>query len=49
MKELIKTLKKDNPNVDIHILRSSFNVNLDSIIGYKDNGEEYSFLDDYGK
>ena len=49
VKELIKTLKKDNPNVDIHILRSSFNVNLDSIIGYKDNGEEYSFLDDYGK
>ena len=49
VKELIKTLKKDNPNVDIHILRSSFNVNLDSVIGYKDNGEEYSFLDDYGK
>ena len=49
VKELIKTLKKDNPNVDIHILRSSFNVNLDSIIGYKDNEKEYSFLDDYGK
>ena len=47
VKELIKKLKEDNENVDIHILRSSFNVNLDSIVGYKDKDGEHSFLDNY--
>ena len=34
IKELIENLKKINKNVDINILRSSENVNLDSILGY---------------
>ena len=49
VKELIQRLKQGNENVDIHILRSSFNVNLDSIIGYKKKNKSYYFLDDYEK
>ena len=47
IKELIKELRKVNKNVDINILRSSENVNLDSILGYKENGEKHLFLDNY--
>ena len=49
VKELIKKLKEENENVDIHILRSSYNVNMESIIGYKDKDGEHSFLDFYDK
>lgn len=49
IKELIENLKKINKNVDINILRSSENVNLDSILGYKENGEKHLFLEDYDK
>ena len=31
------------------ILNSSRNVNIDAILGYKKNGKEYSFLDNYEK
>lgn len=47
VKELIKKLKETNPDVDVHILRSSQNINLDAVIGYKDKDGEHSFLDDY--
>ena len=47
IKELIENLKKINKNVDINILRSSENVNLDSILGYKENGEKHLFLENY--
>lgn len=47
IKALIKDLKKINPNVDINILRSSENVNLDSILGFKESGEKTIFLDNY--
>lgn len=47
IKNLIKELKKENENIDIHILRSSFNVNLESIIGYKDSNGKHSFMDEY--
>lgn len=49
VKNLIKDLKEINPNVDINILRSSENVNIDSILGYKNNGQKVSFLDEYDK
>ncbi len=49
IKELIKTLKKDNKNIDINILRSSDNVNLDAILGYKLKNKKVSFLDFYDK
>jgi len=47
IKRLIKSLKEVNPNVDINILRSSENVSIDAIIGYKDGEEKVSFLDKY--
>jgi len=47
VKKLIEELKKINENVDINILRSSENINLDSIIGYKTNKEKVNFLDKY--
>lgn len=49
IKDLIKTLKQTNPNVDINIFRSIHKVNLSTIIGYKDGDKEISFLDTYNK
>jgi len=46
-KLLISELEKKNPNVVNNIFKSATNVNLDMILGYKKNGEKYSFLDDY--
>ncbi|WP_019227835.1 ATP-binding protein [Sedimentibacter sp. B4] len=47
MKNLIKKMKLINPNVDTNIFRSIHSVNLDTIIGYKKDGVQYSFMDDY--
>lgn len=47
VKNLIKQLKTINPSVDINIFRSIHKVNLDTIIGYVQNGEHKTFLDDY--
>lgn len=49
MKELIKEYKKINPNFDINIFRSIENVNLETIIGYKEKGVHHNFLDNYKK
>lgn len=47
IKKLIQDLKKINPNIDINIYRSMYNVNLDMLIAYKKDGIKYSYLDDY--
>jgi tRNA(Ile)-lysidine synthase TilS/MesJ len=47
IKELIRELKKNNPEVEKCIFKSVENVNLDTVIAYKKNGERHSFLDDY--
>ena len=47
IKNLIKELKKKNENVDINILRSTVEVNVDTLIGYKENENVYKFLDIY--
>ena len=47
IKELIRTLKQRNPDVEAHIFRSVENVNLDTVIGWKTGGKKYSFLDRY--
>ena len=49
MKELIKKLKKMNPNIDNNIFKSLDNVNLNCVLGTKKNGIYKSFLSDYGK
>lgn len=47
IKELIKTLKKTNPQVESNIFRSMENVNLDTVIAYKKSGVKHSFLEWY--
>lgn len=47
MKELVKSLKQKYKNSDINIFRSMENVNLDTVIAYKKNGQIYHFLGDY--
>ncbi len=49
IKMLIKQLKRTNPNVDKCIFNSIHSVCLDTMVGYKYKGNEYSFLDDYDK
>lgn len=47
IKFLIRDLKKVNPLVDSNIFNSIHSVNLDTMPGYKMNGKEYSFLDNF--
>lgn len=49
MKNLIKNLRQVYSNIDINIFRSVQNVNLDTIISYRKNGQTHNFLDDYNK
>lgn len=46
-KQLIKKLKETNPYVENNIFRSVENVNLATVIAYKQNGIKHSFLDEY--
>ncbi len=48
-KRLIQELKKEIPQVEQNIFKSAENVTLDMILGYKNEGKQYSFLDDYDK
>lgn len=47
MKQLIKKLRKDNPNIDHNIFTSARNVCLGAIVGYRKGEERHSFLEDY--
>ena len=47
IKELLKNLKKINPNIEKNIFSSIHNVNLSTVIGYTQNGKKISFLDEY--
>ena len=49
VKQLIAQLKKINPQIESNIFRSVENVNLNTIISYKKDDEQHSFLDDYDK
>ncbi|MED9968540.1 MAG: ATP-binding protein [Ruminococcus sp.] len=49
IKQLIKTLKKTNPNIEKSIFRSIHNVHIDTFAGYKTKGERHSFLENYDK
>ena len=46
-KKLIAELKKSNPYIESNIFKSVENVNLDTLIAYKKNGERHHFLDEY--
>ena len=47
IKTLIKRMKKDNPFVENNIFKSVENVNLDTVVAYKQKGTVHSFLDIY--
>ena len=48
-KQLIRELKKTNPEVEAHIFRSMENVCLDTVIAYKTDGRKISFLENYDR
>ena len=48
VKELIAQLKKENPNVEDNIFQSIHNVQLDTLVRYKTEGEERTFLEKFG-
>ena len=47
VKELIKRLRLINPNIDMNIFKSMYNVNLDTMISYEKEGIPHHFLDNY--
>lgn len=49
IKLLIKEIMKTNSNADVNIFRALDNVNVDGVIGYRQNGKRKSFLDNYDK
>ena len=46
-KRLIAELKKTSPQVEKNLFRSTENVVLNKVLGYKIHGEKHSFLEDY--
>ena len=49
IKELIQTLKQVNPYVEGNIFKSVENVNLDTVVAWKQHGEKHYFLDAYDR
>jgi len=47
IKQLIRQLKQINPFVESNIFKSVENVNLSTVIAYKQNGLRHHFLEDY--
>lgn len=48
-KNLIRELKKGNPDIEKNIFNSIHRANVDTLVSYKLNGELRSFLDEYDK
>lgn len=48
-KELLRTLRRTNPDVEKHIFRSIHMVNVDTLLGYELDGTEHSFLEEYAR
>lgn len=49
VKELIRRLKQDNPNIENSIFHSIHAVCLDTFPGYKSGGVAHSFLEEYAR
>ena len=49
IKHLIQQLKENNPMIEYNIFSSSENVNIDTILGTKDDKEKKTFIDMYKK
>jgi len=49
IKDLINNLRKINKDVDHNIFTSMSNINLNCVLGYRLDGKDYNFLDNYEK
>lgn len=49
VKQLIRTLRRDDPQIERNIFRSVQDVNLATILGYHRGEERHSFLDGYDR
>lgn len=49
IKQLIRQLRDVNPYIETNIFRSVENVNLATVIAYKQDGVKHTFLENYGK
>ena len=49
VKELIRRMRADNPQLEARIFASVENGSLDAVVGYKTGGRRYSFLDTYDR
>lgn len=49
IKDLIKSLKKDNPLIEKSIFNSIHNVKLDTFVEYTSKGNNHTFLDEFYK
>jgi len=49
IKDLIKELKKNNPQIDVNIFKSIHNVNLNTVVGYRKDSKYYNFKEIYNK
>lgn len=49
MKELIKKLRQVNKDIDYNIFKSMDNINLNCVLGTKENGNYQSFLEKYNQ
>ena len=47
VKALLKQLRRDNKNVERSIFEAVHRVNLETVLGYKQGGETFSFLDEF--
>lgn len=47
IKNLIRQLKEVNPSIESNIFKSVENVNLNTVVAYKKDGERHHFLDTY--
>ena len=47
IKQLLKTLRETNPDVEKNVFSAIHAVSLDTMPGWKIGEKEYSFLDDY--
>lgn len=47
VKELIRSLRKRSPYIEMNIFRSVENVNVNTVIAYKKDGIKYHFLESY--
>ena len=49
IQNMIREMKKVNPQVESNIFRSVENVNIDTVIAYKKDGVKHNFLESYNK